>query len=184
MLLSDYDLINCFRQLFKVWFTNWTLWNWKQEIELSSPREASFQLAQTRVKVDLICAALHGWVWQVCLGFIKQSKVISGLVFLKVQPKLIRTKSKARQELWAWCTPAFLLQACCMGVYLWEWKAWKRYRQMITLNSEMCRFITCYTSSCLMCVALNKCILWVSVCSPGQFEPRRGCTLGERTQKV
>lgn len=150
MLLSNYDLINYFRQLFKVWFTNWTFWNWNQEIELSSPPEASFQLAQNQSKswLNLCCFAWLGLTS--VFGFHKISKGHFWSGFLQLQSKLIRMKSKVWQQLWAWYIP--LPFRLAEWVCTCENESVRLYCQMIIFNPEMWRYITYSTSLPIWCV--------------------------------
>lgn len=168
MLLSNYDLINYFRQLFKVWFTNWTFWNWNQEIELSSPPEASFQLAQNQSKswLNLCCFSWLGLTS--VFGFHKISKGHFWSGFLQLQSKLIRMKSKVWQQPWAWYIP--------LPFRLAEWvctcenesvKAILPNDYIQPWNVEVYNIF--YITSYLVCVVLNKYILWVSICSPGSL---------------
>lgn len=123
MLLSDYDLINYLRQLFKVWFTNCTLWNWKQEIELFSPPETSFHLAQNLSEswLNLCCFAWLGLTS--VFGFHEIIKGHFWLDFLQLQPKLIRTKSKTCRSPGMTCTPVLVLlfRLARIGVCLRKW---------------------------------------------------------------
>lgn len=101
MLLSDYDLINYFRQLFKVWFTNCTLWNGKQEIELSSPPETSFHLAQNRSESWL---NLCGFAWLGLTSVFGFHKIIKGHFwpdFFATTTQINQNKIPSMQELWS-----------------------------------------------------------------------------------
>lgn len=175
MLLSNYDLINYFRQLLKVWFTNWTLRNWKQEIELSSPPEASFHLARNQSESWL---NLCRFAWLGLTSVFGFHKIIKGHFwpgFLRLQLKWIRVKSKAWREFYTWSvllpsTFRFAAWGCtCVNKSI-EWILPNDYTQ--PWNVEVHNIV--YSSSCLAGVVLNKYVLWISFWGQGQFDPRVG----------